>query len=332
MRIELLGGFEVSEGDRTVAHGAWRLRKAKTLVKLLALEPAHRLHRDQLADQLWPNLDADAARNNLHQALHAARRALSTVGVEGAAALAMRDDLVVLGPDGHVVTDLEEFQAAVEQANASRGRDGAGCRARALVRRRYSRRMPSSRGCSDMPIASGSGAPTLVMKLVEDDLVERDPSTAVALLAPVVAANPLHEPVHRAMMQALAGAGRRAEALVMFERLRTVLQQELAAEPEPATRQLYRELLADGGQDTGSAHLHNLPRATNLPVPVTELVGRRRELEETARILASTRMLTLTGPGGAGKTTLAVELARRHWRAIATAHSRSSWRRWPTAT
>ena len=86
MRIELLGGFEVSEGDRTVSHGAWRLRKAKTLVKLLALEPAHRLHRDQLADQLWPNLDADAARNNLHQALHAARRALSTVGVKGAAA------------------------------------------------------------------------------------------------------------------------------------------------------------------------------------------------------------------------------------------------------
>ena len=120
MRIELLGGFEVSEGDRTVPHGAWRLRKAKTLVKLLALEPAHRLHRDQLADQLWPDLDADAARNNLHQAMHAARRALSTVGVDGAAALAMRDDLVVLGPDGHVVTDLEEFQAAVDQANASR--------------------------------------------------------------------------------------------------------------------------------------------------------------------------------------------------------------------
>ena len=71
------------------------------------------------------------------------------------------------------------------------------------------------------------------MKLVEDALVERDPLTAVALLAPVAAANPLHEPVHRAMMRALAGAGRRAEALVLFERLRTVLQQELATEPEP---------------------------------------------------------------------------------------------------
>jgi predicted ATPase len=223
----------------------------------------------------------------------------------------MRADLVVLGPDGHVVTDLEEFQAAVEQANASQ--DGPALAA-ALERwsgdvlpedafepwaQRHAHRIAEWRT-------------TLVMKLVEDALVERDPFTAVALLTPVVAANPLHEPVHRAMMQALAGAGRRAEALVLFERLRTVLQQELAAEPEPATRQLYRELLADGGRDTGSARLHNLPRATNLPVQVTELVGRRRELEETARILTSTRMLTLTGPGGAGKTTLAIELARQH--------------------
>ena len=311
MRIELLGGFEVSEGDRTVSHGAWRLRKAKTLVKLLALEPGHRLHRDQLADQLWPNLDADAARNNLHQAMHAARRAMSTVGVDGAAALSMRDDLVVLGPDGHVVTDLEEFQAAVDQANASR--DGTALAA-ALGRwsgdvlpedafepwaQRHAHRI-------------GELRTTLVMTLVEDALVERDPATALALLTPVIAANPLHEPVHRAMMQALAGTGRRAEALVLFERLRAVLQQELAAEPEPATRQLYRELLADGGQDAGSTHPHHLPRTTNLPVQVTELVGRRRELDETARILTSTRMLTLTGPGGAGKTTLAVELARQH--------------------
>ena len=88
MRIELLGGFEVSEGDRTVAHGAWRLRKAKTLVKMLALEPAHGCRATSVVDALWPDADVDAARNNLHQVVHAARRALATVGVDGAAALA----------------------------------------------------------------------------------------------------------------------------------------------------------------------------------------------------------------------------------------------------
>src|SRR5512138_582944 len=118
VRIRLLGGFEVSEGDRTVAPGAWRLRKAKSLIKLLALEPTHRLHRDQLADLLWPDIDGEAARNNLHQVLHAARRALSTVGVDGSTALALHDSLVVLGPDGHVVTDVEEFRESVERASA----------------------------------------------------------------------------------------------------------------------------------------------------------------------------------------------------------------------
>jgi DNA-binding SARP family transcriptional activator len=105
-----------------VAHSAWRLRKAKTLIKLLALEPTHRLHRDQVADLLWPELDGDAARNNLHQVLHVARRALSTVGVDGAAVLGLRDDVVVLGPDGHVITDLEEFQDAVQRASNDRDR------------------------------------------------------------------------------------------------------------------------------------------------------------------------------------------------------------------
>ncbi len=243
MRIGLLGGFEVSEGDRRVADGAWRLRKAKTLVKLLALEPGHRIHRDQLADQLWPELDADAARNNLHQALHAARRALSTIGVDGTAALALRDDLVVLGRNGHVVTDLEEFQDAVEQASATENWTELAAVTESDGPASYFRRMPTSRGRSDHANRIREWRTELVMKLVDDDLAERDPQTAVGVLAPVVAANRLHEPVHRAMMRALAAAGRRAEALVMFERLRAVLQQELAADPEPQTRQLYRDLL-----------------------------------------------------------------------------------------
>jgi two-component SAPR family response regulator len=70
-------------------------------------------------DQLWPGLDADAARNNPHQVLHAARRALSTLGVDGASALTLREEVVVLGPNGQIVTDIEEFQEAVQQASAS---------------------------------------------------------------------------------------------------------------------------------------------------------------------------------------------------------------------
>src|ERR671921_84727 len=76
MRLWLLGGFRVSVGTRTVEEGAWRLRKAASLVKLLALAPGHHLHRERAMDLLWPESAKKAASNSLSQALHAARRAL----------------------------------------------------------------------------------------------------------------------------------------------------------------------------------------------------------------------------------------------------------------
>ncbi|HEX2516003.1 MAG TPA: transcriptional activator domain-containing protein, partial [Chloroflexota bacterium] len=60
LRIELFGGCRISAGGRPVEDGAWRLRKARTLIKLLALAPGHRLHRDQVAATLWPSLDPQA--------------------------------------------------------------------------------------------------------------------------------------------------------------------------------------------------------------------------------------------------------------------------------
>jgi DNA-binding SARP family transcriptional activator len=77
LRVELLGGLRVSVGCRTVGEDVWRLKKAKSLLKLLALSPDHRMHREQLAQWLWPDSsDSRSQANNLRQALHAARHAL----------------------------------------------------------------------------------------------------------------------------------------------------------------------------------------------------------------------------------------------------------------
>lgn len=78
VRIWLLGGFRVAVGSRTVQEGAWRLRKAASLVKLLSLAAGHRMHREQAMDLLWPELGKRAASNNMRQTLHAARRALTS--------------------------------------------------------------------------------------------------------------------------------------------------------------------------------------------------------------------------------------------------------------
>src|SRR5919202_6188991 len=76
VRVELLGGFRISVGSRLVEENGWRLRKAGGLIKLLALAPNHRLHREQVIEWLWPDLDPKAAANNLRYALHVARRTL----------------------------------------------------------------------------------------------------------------------------------------------------------------------------------------------------------------------------------------------------------------
>src|SRR5437763_17173917 len=100
VRIELLGGFRVAVGANVVDESAWRLRKARALVKLLALVPEHSMHREQAIDALWPTLEAGAASNNLRQALFIARRALDTCGDSGAARLAPAHDVFTLSTAG----------------------------------------------------------------------------------------------------------------------------------------------------------------------------------------------------------------------------------------
>src|SRR5918993_5905462 len=94
MRVWLLGGFRVSVGARTIGDEKWRLRKAAALVKLLALAPGYRLHREQVMDILLPDSGRKAASNNLRRVLHTARRVLDPV--EGSYYLASHEESLVL--------------------------------------------------------------------------------------------------------------------------------------------------------------------------------------------------------------------------------------------
>ena len=76
VHVTLLGGFEVAVAGTPVPSAQWRRRHAAALVKILALVPGRRLHREQLIDTLWPELTVDEAAPRLHKAAHYARRAM----------------------------------------------------------------------------------------------------------------------------------------------------------------------------------------------------------------------------------------------------------------
>jgi DNA-binding SARP family transcriptional activator len=100
VRIRLLGGFWVSVGSRPIEEGDWRLRKAKSLVKLLALASNHRVHRERIMDALWPELDREDQTNNLRQARYAARWAFELVPAASSRYLHLKNEEIVLYPDG----------------------------------------------------------------------------------------------------------------------------------------------------------------------------------------------------------------------------------------
>jgi DNA-binding SARP family transcriptional activator len=112
VRVWLLGGFRVSVGGQTVLGDAWRQRKPAALVKLLALSPAHRLHREWVMHALWPELSKGSASNNLRQALYVARGIIAPHRGAGAKYLALRGEEIVLCPEGRLWVDAEAFEEA----------------------------------------------------------------------------------------------------------------------------------------------------------------------------------------------------------------------------
>ncbi|MFB9734219.1 ATP-binding protein [Streptomyces thermocoprophilus] len=152
---------------------------------------------------------------------------------------------------------------------------------------------------------------------------------AVEVLRRLVGDDPLHEPACRALMRALAAAGQRREALSVYEALRGALRGQGGFDPDPATRRLYRELLAgsvDPEQPRPAAapevpgrkgRAGKAPSQGRLPIPATPLIGRERETTEVEQMLGRSGLLTLTGAGGCGKTRLALAVAARRaadWR------------------
>jgi len=320
VRIQLLGGFRVTAGDRAIPDTAWRTRKARSLIKLLCLAANHQLHREAVLDLLWPELEREVASNNLRSTLYAARRALEPDRGAGTGLfLQLRRDVLVLDGAEGVWIDVDAFEAAAVVAR--RRQDLATCEA--ALDLYTGDLLPEDR------YEDWAAIPRVVLKetylgllvtLAQLHESQGEHHPAITALERVVAADPTHEDAHVGLMRLHAMMRRHGQALRQYARLSEALDRELDVEPSAPSRQLHAEIVSGRfpapGDSTHSPKVTGEMAASgspsrwhNLPTPLTRFIGRRHQVAEIGRLLQSTRLLTLVGPGGSGKSRLALELA-----------------------
>ncbi|MFD5390453.1 BTAD domain-containing putative transcriptional regulator [Streptomyces sp. NPDC127074] len=355
LRITLLGRFQVSREDTVLPLSGARLRgllvrlalagghavEPGVLVDAIWAEeppsgPAHALQTlvSRLRRALTPT---DPARGVVVQVTGGYRLAVDAADVD-----ALRfERLTAAGREGLRAGDPEAAAAALSEAVALwDGHPGAEPPAIAAVAPTVATRL------AQMSIEA-------VADLADAELSLGRAELAAARLTGLLAEQTVNERAAALLMDALAAQGRQAEALAVYERVRETLADVLGADPGTALWERHLRLLrparslpvpdtSAGGAPAGSPAASSAPadaaatvrnnggqaggqaatepdriRPTNLPAPLTSFIGRDDDLARIDTLLTTGRLVTVLGPGGAGKTRLALEAARRHhhaWR------------------
>jgi predicted ATPase len=317
LEISVLGSMAITLDGEPVA--GFEYKKVRALLTYLAVECRVPHNRDSIAALLWPGLATNVARRNLAQALTTLRLALGerTAGVKFVLA---DSDSIQLNPAGDVEVDLTRVVTLLDAAGAHPHRSWRTCSACA-GRLRQAQTLYRGDFLADFFLQdsapfeqwAASLRELLSRRMLEglQRLVEwaewRGQLTRAAEYARrQVELHPLLETGQRAYMRLLALSGQNAAALAQFEQLRRTLAQEMSLEPEAATAALYESIKAGHFQDRAPQ-----PDPGLIPSPPTRLIGRQAVLQAVIEPhhQVSTRVLTVTGPPGVGKTRLALEAA-----------------------
>ncbi|MEU4162596.1 BTAD domain-containing putative transcriptional regulator [Actinoplanes sp. NPDC026670] len=268
MEIAVLGPVEVRDGDGALLPVAGA--RLRTLVVLLALDANREVTADRLIDGVWGDSPPAAAANALQALVSRLRRAVPGLAVAAT-------------PAGY------RLVADPETVDAHRfARDPAGM-------------LGLWRGDLEFPEVARPEAVRLeglrlaaLRRRLAAEMGRRD---VVPELEALVAAYPLDEPLAALLIRALREAGNRGRALEVFEQARRRLGEQLGVDPSAELAGLHLELLREPDAAEG-----------NLPAEVSSFVGRADDVRAVRALLGGHRLVTLTGPGGSGKTRLSVEV------------------------
>jgi predicted ATPase/DNA-binding SARP family transcriptional activator len=325
LEFRVLGPLQVAKEGRLLPLGGL---KQRGLLALLLLDRNRVVPRDRLVDALWGESPPASAANSIQIYVSKLRRLLGDGETAGA---------IVTEPPGYRLRvppgelDADRFERLIAQGSEALRAGEAERAEKAFADALTPWRGPPFADFTAEPFAQAEIARIEQLRLhaleqrIEALLSLGRHVEVLAELPTLIDQHPLEEQLRAQLMVALYRSGRQADALVAYQDFRRFLGDELGLDPGPDLREIERRVLSQdpalvapvapsrGPEQSPAAPAEPPPAAaltqTNLPVPLTPLIGREQELEEAGRLLRAQRLITLTGPGGSGKTRLALQLA-----------------------
>ena len=300
LEVRLLGMFDVKYKRKTVNISS---RPAQSLFAYLILNAGTSHRREKLAGMLWPDSLEETARDNLRHALWRLRKVLPS---QVKAEYLLTDDLsIAFNASAEYSLDVSELEKLSHRASVDELISVLSAYQGELLPGFYDEWVVSER---EHLISNFENHMARLMSLLQDE--KRWPDI-LDWGERWIKLGQKPEPAYRALMWGHTAKGDMSKVAATYERCVKSLR-DFGVEPSEQTKELYENLKS--GKETPRAEpISTKPLvrevSSNIPVPLTSFIGREKELKEIAQLLSSSRLLTLTGTGGVGKTRLAIQTA-----------------------
>ncbi|HEV2473729.1 MAG TPA: BTAD domain-containing putative transcriptional regulator, partial [Chthonomonadales bacterium] len=330
--IELFGRLRATSAERTITR--FPAGKARELLARLACYPDREHSREELVELLWPEVEPGAGRLRLRVAINSLRKQLEPPGVAPGTSIVSEGDSIRLDLRA-ITSDVYQFHGLLRSAQRAAEHDRCAALLAQAVELSECELLPGS--YEDWILQErellAEKRQSALLQLIRLEEEAGNLTGALEYARKSVLAAPEREERHQDLIRLLVLAGRREEAKRQLRKLARTLREQLGGTPRMETRRLLdlqplparppapplQVVHAPASQLHARSSLEGAPRLCRLPLTLTRFVGRETELEDLQSLIAgahssgceAVRLVIVTGPGGVGKTRLAIETARR---------------------